>query len=110
MGHATYKIAWIDEQTWMKDYASLNDKAGFFWVDENQVAIRTENEGCARHEDAMRETLLHEVLHACWHHTNMAHHGTVDKDDLEEWVVGTLSFPLIAVLRENPALVKWLQN
>lgn len=108
VGHATYDIRWIEETPWMKEFAAQADKGGFFWVDGNVICMRTQNEGDDRHDDSLRETLLHEILHACWHHTNMAHHGAVEKDDLEEWVVGTLSFPLIAVLRANPDLVRWL--
>jgi hypothetical protein len=106
IGHVEYDLHWVDEQDWMAKYDK--GQAGFFWADKGGIYIRMHNEGDQRIEDSLRETLLHEILHGCWHHTNMAHHGAVEKEDLEEWVVGTLSYPLIDVLRDNPDVMKYL--
>lgn len=55
---------------------------------------------------ARAETLLHEILHACWDQTPLR-----DFDpDVEESVVAALSPLLFGVLRANPKLVKALTD
>lgn len=49
----------------------------------------------------MRMTLLHELLHACWHLTDRDHEN-------DEAAVLALAGPLLDVLRRNPALVAYL--
>ena len=53
-----------------------------------------------------RETLLHEVLHACWDESALRSHEDACK--LEELVVTALSQTLVDVLRRNPKLVAFL--
>ena len=48
-----------------------------------------------------RATLLHEVLHAVFHTSG-------GRFDNEEEIVGEIEFPLLGVLRDNPALVAYL--
>lgn len=108
VGHTTYSIRYLSEKKWLKKYDP--QKAGIFWVDSETILIRLQNEGDNRAESSLRETLLHEILHACWHHTNMSNHGNVDKDELEEWVVGTLSMPLIQVIVDNPDVFDYIQS
>jgi hypothetical protein len=56
----------------------------------------------------LMETLLHECLHAIWTQT------ALDKeysDEQEEQVIYTLSPRIMALLRDNPRMVKeWLRN
>lgn len=52
-----------------------------------------------------RETVLHELLHGSWHQT------VLDKlytDDQEEQVLWGLTPLILALLRDNPTLVKYL--
>jgi hypothetical protein len=63
---------------------------------------------CTLHIDASlrgpraREVVMHEVLHACL--------GEMGGAGLkEERIVATLAPILLAVLRDNPALMKWLR-
>ena len=51
----------------------------------------------------LRDTLLHEVLHACWHTASLSS-SAAD----EEEVCSRLSTVLLSVLRENPQLVEFL--
>lgn len=53
----------------------------------------------------MRETLLHEVLHAVLYNTGVADRMT---DKNEEHLVRALSPALFALLRDNPALIQYL--
>lgn len=52
-----------------------------------------------------RDTLLHEVLHAIVFHSGLGH--GLSHDD-EERLVVTISPWILAVLRDNPALVDYL--
>lgn len=52
------------------------------------------------------ETLLHEVLHACWDQTPLRDFD----DDVEESIVAALSPLLFGVLRDNPELVRCLTD
>lgn len=58
--------------------------------------------GGAQTEDKARETLLHETLHAVIGTARIPPFG--DHDD-EETLVGALAPVLLAVIRDNPALV-----
>lgn len=48
-----------------------------------------------------RETVLHELLHACWEQAQLP-------NKYEEKVVSRLHGPLFSLLRENPDVVDWL--
>lgn len=54
---------------------------------------------------AAREVLLHEALHACWVASNLHRTSAAPR---EEQVVGSLAPILLEVLRNNPALVRYL--
>jgi hypothetical protein len=49
------------------------------------------------------ETLMHEILHACWDLTNLAVHY---KDEQEEEIVRSLSPILVSLLQQNPIFVE----
>lgn len=51
------------------------------------------------------DTLLHEILHAIWRETSL--NETIDAE-VEEKIVRTLTTGLVGVLRDNPAVVRWL--
>lgn len=55
--------------------------------------------------DHMAITLLHEVLHGCWHHANIeAHGGDQEKE------ITALAPTLLDVMRRNPELVAFLMD
>lgn len=108
VGHTTYSIHYLTEKKWLKKYDA--SKAGLFWVDDESILIRVHNDGDQRAESSLRETLLHEILHACWHHVNLGSRGKIDDDELEEAIVGTLSMPLIAVICDNPDVFDYIQS
>jgi hypothetical protein len=61
--------------------------------------------------DAMRAVIIHELLHALFTFSGFSNHvGLVEvpESDLEEYVVGTLEHPLLALIRDNPELFQWL--
>lgn len=53
----------------------------------------------------MRDTVLHEVMHAIWSVTGLSSEHT---DGFEEALIQRLTPALLELLRRNPALVKWL--
>ena len=52
-------------------------------------------------EQVKRETLFHEILHACFDETRLQH-------ELEETMVCTLSPRLMEVFKRNPKLMKYI--
>ena len=57
-------------------------------------------------EQMIRDTLLHEILHAIW-----ATSGLIEFDDLtQEQMVSTVAPQLVYVLRSNPDLVAYLTS
>jgi len=51
--------------------------------------------------DVLRETILHEVLHA------VCEHSGLDPDD-HETIIRSISPLILHILRENPTLLAWL--
>lgn len=51
------------------------------------------------------DTLLHEIMHAVWKEVGLGE--TVDSE-VEEKIVKALTTGLVGVLRDNPAVVRWL--
>lgn len=62
----------------------------------------------SRPEQAIRETVVHEVLHAInvTYSLKVPEHG--DPGEKEEQAVATLATPLLEVLQRNPLLLRWL--
>jgi hypothetical protein len=58
----------------------------------------------AKHKEptALADTVLHELLHACWTTMNL------DTREEEERAVSALATALIAVLRDNKKFSRWL--
>jgi len=58
----------------------------------------------AKHKEptALADTVLHELLHACWTTMNL------DGREEEERAVSALATALIAVMRDNPKFSRWL--
>jgi hypothetical protein len=107
VGHMDFSITWVDEKEWLQK--DDNDKAGSSWYSNGAIRIRMQNAGVDVHEDALRECLLHETLHCCWQVVaNMAHSRSEENVDVEEWFVGSITMPLIQVLRDNPPVMKYL--
>lgn len=57
-------------------------------------------------ESHIRDTLWHEVVHAVFHVFHIA--AKIDGDDLNENLVARATSPVLQVLRDNPALVRYL--
>lgn len=53
------------------------------------------------------DTLLHELLHGIWHETDLR--GDIGVK-LEERIVRNLSSGLIALFRDNPQFLRWMER
>jgi hypothetical protein len=76
----------------------------FGQYDPRQNAIRVTTNAC---DAARATTLLHELLHACWATTGL---WAVFKTKDEEAMVRALEPVLFQVLRDNPKLIKYIQE
>jgi hypothetical protein len=80
------------------EHASDLDQYGLIEYKTQVIRLRR---GC--HPDGIRETLLHEILHACFREA-----GGPLKGDTEEKAIRALAANLLGVLRHNPALIAYL--
>ena len=81
---------------------------GAFDYDRGVIAIRSGRTGMSRSQ--IRDTLLHEVIHAAVRIAGLHNHGRVDlsKHAEEERAVNYLATSLVDTLRRNPALARFL--
>lgn len=100
------KIHWLSNKKWRK-HESLDDhEGGCFFGGSKEIYIRLVDD---QHEDLNRETLWHEIIHAVYFETNIVNtQNVIRHKHMEEAVVGSLSGPLLAVLRDNPKILKYL--
>jgi hypothetical protein len=77
---------------------------GFGNYDPRQNVIRVTKNAC---DAAKATTLLHELLHACWASTGL---WAIFKIKDEEAVVRALEPVLFQVLRDNPKLIRYIQE
>lgn len=59
-----------------------------------------------QHIQQIRDSLLHELLHAIWSESGLC--CTIGEERIEEHLVHTLASAILALLRDNPALVRYL--
>lgn len=79
-----------------------SDKLG-----ETDVAAQELRVGPGQASTQERDSLLHEVLHACWDQTSLRAGAGGDRSD-EEAAVSALAPLLLGVMRDNPDFVRWL--
>jgi hypothetical protein len=80
------------------EHASDTDQYGLIEYKTQVIRLRR-----ATHPDSMRETLLHEIIHACFRES-----GSPLKFGTEEKAVRALASNVLGVLRRNPQLVAYL--
>lgn len=91
----------IGAQWWRVRRRELDpDGRDYGWTEPRRLLITLAPRQAA---GQLRDTLLHEVLHACWSQC------ALDVDaDTEERIVGALAPWLLLTLRENSELVEFL--
>lgn len=91
VGPITYRVKVVQRVSNTESLLGVTHK-----LEKDEIRV-ARNQGHER----MRETLVHELLHALWDQAQLA-----EKD--EEKIVRRLHGPLLALLRGNPELVEWL--
>lgn len=106
VGHLEFEIQWIGNGDW-----GDKEKCGLTVPMQQLILLRiSDDENDAYSEGNLQEILVHEILHAIYHVTNLAHY-TIPKDgkaEIEEYTVAMLAGPLLTVLRGNPAVMRYL--
>jgi hypothetical protein len=79
---------------------------GFCLPDQSLLIITPANSS-----DAMRDTVLHEILHGVWNQTGLKiKYPDGDPDSPGEDIIFQLTPRLMALLRDNPEFVKFLME
>src|SRR3546814_6398717 len=71
IGHLEFAIHWIAEEEWTVPNGNDPDLQGIFLANQGRINVRVQNDV---HEQVLRETLWHEILHGCWWFMGMAAH------------------------------------
>ena len=85
---------------------NLTDCYGHYLQRENKIQINTNLE---QHD--LLNTLIHEILHACCYVGGLTTKSNpLSDEDKEEVVTNTLANQIHIVLRDNPWLIKFIQE
>lgn len=104
--HITWTFEYLEHDDWNATDAR---KSGVTYCNKNNMKVRLSDEDGAYSEANIREIVLHEMQHAIWFSMQLGQHKFPDDtEDLEELVTSSLTAPLLAVLRDNPEIVKYL--
>ena len=111
VGFFNYRINWRSEEDWLSSPLN-NDMQGMHDAHTGCLHIRVQE---SVHEQILRETLMHEILHAIWWHQGLRDFSFPRKtdhlgDDQEERIVLAINHGLMGVLQENPKVMKWLSK
>jgi hypothetical protein len=89
----------LGPSTWTIEWVAPQDESLLGSTDQRFQIIRVDPR---QHEDGVRETLLHEMLHAC--HLMV---GLADDTNCETFI-SVVSPTLLSVLRANPEIARYL--
>lgn len=105
VGYVDFTIRWLSDEEWRRECPGDQDNSGTTESTEARISIRVPKDG---HPVHLRETLLHEIVHACFQVSGLSTENHRAMDDLEEAFVTRLTVVLIDVLRSNPDVTKFL--
>lgn len=112
VGPQVLTIGYITEKKWRKRGYDPS-KMGHMWWPGGEILIRCQTDGTDLAEDNLRETLFHEILHACNEVNGLNSVGGAEAipeefEALEEMIVAMTSPVLLMVLRDNPDVLAYL--
>lgn len=83
----------------------MDDKIGRCWGHLHEIALAAD---CS--EDVEPEVFLHEVIHSIWYAYGLRppHVEEDDLESVEEYVVNSLTLPLLEFMRNNPDVMEYL--
>lgn len=99
VGSTTYAVRYNKAEL---DAISVAQKSDYVGHTHHHQLVMTVDDTVA--SEVMRDTVLHEVLHALWYSTGL----TEFAEFTEEQAVSVLAPALMSVLRNNPVLVQYL--
>lgn len=99
VGSFVYRIVLDEERMRVLEKEANSDLFGITSHGDLEIALHP---GCA--EMIIRETLLHEVLHAVFYNTGLTERLS---EKMEEQVIRALSPALFDLMRRNPALLAY---
>ena len=104
IGPFTWTIHVDDEMILAAEDAAGEGRFGITAPRTHRILVAT----ASRPEQAIRETVVHELLHAInvTYSIKVPEYG--DQGEKEETAVATLATPLLEVLQRNPMLLRWL--
>lgn len=108
IGHIDFTINWIDDAEWTTPNGHDPSLQGNFQSNEGRINIRVQKDV---HEQTMRETLWHEIMHGCWWFMCLAQLPVapgLDKEDQEEDVVFRITHATLLVMQANPDVMAYL--
>lgn len=100
VGYRNYRVE-------TKTYAEYEEDGDLGNCDREQGVITLCNEGLP--PEVVLDTLIHEVMHACWIAAGL-HEIVEDKDSTEEIVVLTMASNLTQVFIDNPEFLRWVSK
>lgn len=106
IGNDTYSIEWLTEEEWQQ--RKYNTDAAAETHSELSLIVMRLQPG--KREQRYHEHLWHEITHACWDLTALAHTNWDDikAENLEEHIVVVQAPAQLFVLTKNPHVVAWL--
>jgi hypothetical protein len=110
IGWATWDIYWIPDEKWDEIGSEVApDWSGGTIGTRHAIYMRVMK---TMDEQYLRETLFHEIQHACWVMSNACnfwrHMSRNKMDEFEEMVIGASSGTLLAALQDSPGLRSYL--
>lgn len=109
IGHLEFGIHWISQSEWTVPNGNDPNLQGIFLANQGRINILIQPDV---HEQTLRETLWHEILHGCWWFMGMAAASPVavskGDDELEEDVVMRLTHCSFMVMQDNPDVMAYL--
>lgn len=110
IGWATWTVTYLPDKEWLEHPDTSEGNGGETHAANQRIFIRLEHPSGVCNETSLKEVLLHEILHAIFHTANLGY-GVINlmkRSELEETIVGGMSGPLMAVMRDNPTFTRWL--
>ena len=111
VGHRMYKVLWLLEEEYKAAGHDVGNR-GHSDHASQEIVVLLELDGVEVAKDSLQEVLLHEVLHCCtnvsmtWNSWDLFH--SKEWETMDEVMVGTTAPIFLAVMRDNPDMMKWL--
>lgn len=105
VGFYELAIKWIPEAEWTKPEGLDPTLCGQFDADKGHILMRV---GKDTHEQMLRETLWHEILHACWWHMALSDHPVEKGEEQEEEIIKRITHASLQVVQDNPEVMAYI--